>query len=243
MLSKYDIKNFIKRHPDKFPYMYNEEGECLYDKETGDYVCTLDTFIQVYRKENGESFESVYYEHVMLINVLRCTECGTVIFTYEDERYDPHLQCPTCTDYEPSFKYWTKEDIESDADKQSTIREFEEMTKRQIESNKRIERRKGLYDWQIARKKFCGKKLFLSLTLECNDITKSYLKGLRLEVRVGRKDNDDGMLYTIKHFFTIPLSWSQFYIQFIYRHLGKCHPDIRSKWYIGKPMESSNKIQ
>ncbi len=32
----------------------------------------------------------------------------------------------------------------------------------------------------------------------------------------------------------IPLSLSGFYIQFIYRHLGKCHPDLRSKYYIGK---------
>ena len=205
-------------------------------------MASLDTFIQCYWKQFGESFESIYYEHVSLENVLRCTECGTVIFTREDEDYDPHLKCPTCTDYKTHFKYWTKEDIESDEEKQATINFFKEMTEMQIESYKRIEKRNGKYDWQIAKKKFYGKKLFLSFVLECDNITKSYLKGLRLKIDIGGRENDD-VGYAIKHFFTIPLSWSQFYIQFIYRHLGKCPPDIRSKWYIGKPMEGSNKTQ
>jgi hypothetical protein len=39
----------------------------------------------------------------------------------------------------------------------------------------------------------------------------------------------------------IPLCWDAFYIQFIYTHLGKCHPDIRSKFYIGKGRKVNNK--
>ena len=111
MISKWDMKNYIKKNLDKFPYTYKEEEDALYDKETNEYLSSLDTFLDLYRKESGESFESIYYDHVGLYNVLRCTECGTVIFTYEDESYDPYLKCPTCTDYNTHFKYWTKEDI------------------------------------------------------------------------------------------------------------------------------------
>lgn len=211
MVSKWDMKNYMKNNPDKFPYIYKEEEDALYDKETNEYLTSLDTFLELYRKKSGESFECIYDMHVMLYSVLRCTECGTVIFTYDDERYDPHLKCPTCTDYETHFEYWTKEDINSDEEKQATIEHFREMTEWQIEREKRVERRNGKQDWQIAVKKFYGKKLFLGLFLECDDITKSYFKGLRLKIELGSKE--DGFGYTIKHFFTVPLSWSQLLFQ------------------------------
>lgn len=211
MVSKWDLKNYINKNSDKFPYIYKEEEDALYDKETNEHLLSLDTLLDLYRKKSGESFESVFYDHIGLFDVLRCTECGTVIFTYEDESYDPHLKCPTCVGYETHFEYWTKEEIESDEEKQSTIEHFKEMTEWQIERDKRIERRNGKQDWQIAVKKFYGKKLFFGLFLECDDITKSYFKGLRLKVELGNKE--DGFVYTIKHFFTIPLSWSQFLFQ------------------------------
>ena len=37
----------------------------------------------------------------------------------------------------------------------------------------------------------------------------------------------------------IPLNWRAFYIQFTYRHLGKCHKDLRSKFYIGRAKENN----
>ena len=86
MISKWDMKNYIKKNLDKFPYTYKEDDDALYDKETNEYLTSLDTFLDLYRKNSGESFESIYYDHVGLYNVLRCTECGTVIFTYEDEK-------------------------------------------------------------------------------------------------------------------------------------------------------------
>lgn len=237
MVSKFDMVEYIRKNVDRLSIIYKEDDDAIYDKETGEYLSSLDTFLDSYRKNTGQSFESVYYEHVALFSVIRCTECGTVIFTYEDESYDPHLKCPVCTDYKTDFEFWTKEDIDSDETKQAAIKHYKEMTDYQIEQDKRIQRRKGKYDWQIAVKKFYGKKYSLSLSLECDDITKSYFKGLRLDVNIGQKEKEDDIGYIIKHFFTIPLSWSQFYTQFIYRHLGKCHPDLRSKWYIGKARE------
>ena len=217
MISKWDMKEYIKKRADELPYIYKEEEDAFYDKD-GNYLSSLDTFLEVYRKHSGESFESVYYEHAFLQNVLRCTECGTVIFTTEDEWYDPRLKCPTCTDYHTHFKYWTKEDIESDEEKQNTIKYFKEMMDYKVEQEKRIKKRNGKCDWQIAVKKFRGKKRFLELALECDDITKSYFKGLRLNVHIGEKESVDDIGYVVKKFFKIPLSWSQFYIQFIYKH-------------------------
>lgn len=217
MVSKYDMKKYIKKNADKFPYVYKEEEDAIYDKD-GNYFTSLDTFLETYRKHSGESFESIYYEHAFLQNVLRCTECGTVIFTTEDEGYDPRLKCPTCTDYQTHFKYWTEEDIESDEKKQDTIKFFKEMTERKAEQDKRIRKRNGKYDWQIAIKKFRGKKIHLEFALECDDITKSYFKGLRLNVHISKKDNADDIGYTGRKHFTIPLSWSYFYILYVYKH-------------------------
>lgn len=217
MISKWDMKKYIKKKEgtEGFPYVYNEEEDAIYDKD-GSYLSSLDTFLKIYRKHSGESFESIYYEHVSLQAVLRCTECGTVIFTTEDESYDPYLKCPTCTDYHTHFKFWTKEDIESDKEKQDAINWYKKMTEYEIERSKRIKRRNGKHDWEIAVKEFRGKKRYLRLALECNDITESYLKGLRLNVYIGEKEADN-MGYVVKKFFKIPLSWSQFYIQFIYK--------------------------
>lgn len=222
MISKWDMKKYIKNNADKFPYIYKEEEDAIYDKD-GNYLSSLDTFLKVYRKHSGESFESVYYENVSLLNVLRCTECGTVIFAMDDESYDPCLKCPTCTDYHTYFKYWTKEDIENDEEKRNEIKFLEEQTIRMEERDERRKKRNGKYDWEIAIKKFRGKKRCLELALECDDITKSYFKGLRLNVHIGKKENADDIGYIVKKFFTIPLSWSQFYIQYIYPHLDKCH--------------------
>lgn len=217
MVSKYDLKEYIKKNADKIPYMYNEEDDAIYYKD-GNYISSLDTFLDVYRKHSGESFESIYYEHAFLQNVIRCTECGTVIFTTEDEYYDPHLKCPTCTDYQTHFEYWTKEDIESDEKKKNTIKFYKEMSEYKKEQEKRMQKRNGKYDWQIAIKKFRGKKRYLELALECDDITESYFKGLRLKVHIGKKDRADDIGYTATKHFTIPLSWSYFYSLYIYKH-------------------------
>ena len=220
MVSRYDLKEYLKKNADKLSWTYNEEDDAIYDKD-GNYFTSLDAFLETYRKKSGESFESIYYEHAFLQNVLRCTECGTVIFTTEDEGYDPRLKCPTCTNYQTHFEYWTKEDIESDEKKQNTIKWFKEMMDYKAEQEKRIKKRNGKYDWQIGTKKFYGKKKHLELALECDNITKSYFKGLRLRIHIGKKENADDIGYVVYKHFTIPLSWSQFYIRYIYKYKGE----------------------
>ena len=67
----------------------------------------------------------------------------------------------------------------------------------------------------------------------------SSLKYLVLRWSAAKREYDDGkFFYTEKLFGRIPLSPYAFYIQFIYPHLGICHPDLRSKYFIGKPVEA-----
>lgn len=238
MISRYDIKHWVENSENSW-LNYNEQEDKLYSKESGGFVCSMDTFVSYMRKKYHCSFESIYNEHATLTDIFRCTECGTVIFGGDDERYDPNLKCPTCSDYKPFVEYWTKEDIEQDEKKQNTIKFYEEAMQRQIEFWKRQERRNGKYDWQIGKKQFNFKNKIVLFELECDDITKSYLKGLRLRITFSKdiERRDGWFSWTHGKHIDIPLSWSAFYIQCIYRHLGKCHKDMRSKWCIGKAAE------
>lgn len=56
-----------------------------------------------------------------------------------------------------------------------------------------------------------------------------------------KKDKEEDInTYILIKTIHVPLSFHSFYIMFIYPHLGKCHPDLRSKFYIGKPIEKQN---
>lgn len=214
MTSKWDMKQYIKKNPDKFPYLYKEDEDALYGKGDNKYICSLDTFLEVFRKKAGESFECIYNEHVSLFSVIRCTECGTVIFTHYDEDYEPRLRCPTCTDYKTSFTYWTKEDIESDEAKKAGVEIYESMGKAQDEAYERRKKRNGKYDWEIGSLKIKFKLLTIKFNLECGDITKSYLKGLRLNINIWKKEAVDELCSTLYKSFVIPLSWSQLKLRF-----------------------------
>ncbi len=146
-----------------------------------------------------------FYENVTLSEVLRCKECGAVIFTGDDERYDPNLCCPVCSGYNHS-NYWTAEDIKNDPIKQKQIEAYEKWAKEEIEAAKRRKARGGLYDWQIFKKDYYGKKKSLHF-----ELTKMY--GYMLEVRIGTKD---GTGYIIKTNFKIPLSPRAIFILWIY---------------------------
>ena len=230
MVSKWDMKQYIKKNPDKFPYLYKEDEDALYDKENGEHICSLDAFLDVYRKKSGESFECVYDLHVMLFTVLRCTECGTVIFTYDDERYEPHLKCPTCTNYKTYFEFWTKEEIDSNPSKQAQIETYELMAKEQEEAYERRKRRNGKYDWEIGSFKIKFKLFSVEFCFECDNITKSYLKGLRLDINIWKKETANDLSSTFYKGFVIPLSWSQLKLRFrIWHERRKNEQNIYNK--------------
>ena len=235
MVSKYDLKKYFEKHGEELGIRYNEADDSIYNDKG--FLCTLDRYLEVYRLNSGQAFTSVYECGGTLLNILRCDKCGTVIFSSNDYHdYDENLKCPTCTDYKTHFEYWTKEEIESDEKKKNTIEMYEEFTRKDIERYHR-EKKRGKTDREITKHTIRTKMHRIDFILGCDDISESYFKGLRYEIVIWKKDNEDSLCCTWQRNIVIPLSWSQLYCRHIYRHLGICHPDMRSKWYIGRAVE------
>ena len=74
------------------------------------------------------------------------------------------------------------------------------------------------------------------LELKCDDRRKSIFKGLHLIISCFISEDEQDFYRFCKQIL-IPLSFSEIYLHWIYPHLGKCHKDFRSKWYIGKARE------
>lgn len=205
MISKYDLIQYAKKSDQC--WFRIEEDKNVIDKETGEFICGIDILLQHMREKMHCDFECVYDCHGLLEVVLRCKQCGTVIFTTEDEDYDPNLCCPTCGEYKTQFEYWTAEDIKADPKKQGTIKHLEQMQQEHIEAEKRRKRRKGKYDWQIGGFRIHSKKHGLIFNLECDNLFRTKLKGLRLKIVWANRDGH-GFIY--KKRLTIPLSYSYF---------------------------------
>lgn len=208
----------------KLMFQLDKENDLLLDSDTGEKVCDVDTFVRVLRKNNHCDFEVIYSEHVSLQTVYRCNQCGTVIFGGDDERFDPNLKCPDCGNYKTSLEFWTGEQIKKDPEKQKAIDCFIQAQKDMDECYERMERRHGLYDWEIWQKKYYGKKHFFEFSLECCNLFRSGLKGLNFRITHGIKDADR-VSYICKNFFRIPLSLYSIYLQWIFPifHRKKLH--------------------
>lgn len=220
MISKYDAIRYLeyeesKNDPNDF-LILSSDKESIIDKRNNNIVCTVDEFVNECRKKGHCDFEVVYSEHVSLYTVLRCRECGTILFTYEDERYDPALACPTCGNYKTDFTYWTAEDIQNDVDKQNELAFIKKMEEHRIASEKRRTKR-GLFDWEIWKHTFTFKKSDIQFSLECNDLFATGLKGLNLEISKYTQQNDS-IGYILTWHKRIPLSFYAIYIQWIFPH-------------------------
>lgn len=242
MISRYDVIRAFKmadKKGEKLAMRLSEDEKSLLDSETGEYVCSMETYIDYMKKKLHCDFECIYHEHVSLTTIYRCKECGAVIFTGDDERYDPNLKCPVCADYHHWGEYWTKEEIEADEKKQKQIQLYIDIMEEEAEAYKRRQARGGLYDWQIWQKKVYGEKRYWGF--ELTDFGRSlgvskinpnykrpwYKSNLTLEIGTGLKD---GMSYSVTKHYHIPLAPYSFFIQFIYPYTKKCHPDHR-KYY------------
>ena len=214
MITKFDLKRIIKsKSEDELMYRFDLENEIIYDKNTNEEICSLDTYLTILRKENGQSFKYIYCDPASLIDVIQCTECGTVIHSHNDERYDPFLKCPTCVNYKTNFEYWTKKDIDSDINKKNMLINYEEINKYEREYDVRIKKRKGKYDWQIFKKNFNFRKKIIKLELNCYNITKSYFKGLFLGISIYKPDKETNNFNTfiLNKSINIPLTPSGIY--------------------------------
>ena len=238
MLNKYDCIRIIERleRDGKQSWMkLSEDKNSVMDRESGKYVCSIDTFTQHMREKMHCDFECIYHEHASLTTIYRCKECGAVIFTGDDERYDPNLCCPVCSDYKHS-DYWSKEEIEADENKQKEIQFYLDYMEEMEEQEKRRKARGGKYDWEIWKKTFYGKKRCVRLELQDfgRQLGKSkinpdykrpwYRWNLTMHIDVGEKD---GVGYSMTKHHRIPLSPYAFYIKCIYPYTKKCHSDFK----------------
>jgi uncharacterized Zn finger protein (UPF0148 family) len=203
MISKYDLIRYAKNKPEGWFHIDDEEN--VINKETEEIICRLDTLTQYFREKMHCDFECVHHCHGTLETTLRCKECGTVIFSRDDEEYDPNLCCPTCGGYETHFEYWTKEQIDNDITKKNTIEWLEQWTRDDEEAYKRRKRRNGKYDSEIWNWTIRGEKHGVKLELKCDNLFKTGLKGLRFEITW--MDRDDLSLIHRK-WWRIPLSIS-----------------------------------
>lgn len=241
MISKYQVIKYFKRQMEEnedFHYCLNEDETEIYDNITNTHICSVDTYLDALRKKLHCDFEVIYDEHGLLTTVFRCRECGTVIFGGDDEeRYDPNLTCPTCSDYKTWLEYWSKQDIENDPEKQKTIDGLIKAQKYKIEMYRRIERRGGLSDREIWKKEFRGKNTLYVVTLERMNLWGERLKGLNLHITKFSRKNSNDLGFSSEWFKRIPLSPYAVYIQWILPYRKNTHPSIRKYHFWQKKPE------
>lgn len=214
MFSVYDLEPMYKSHIEKdgeenLSYRFVKEGDnpdnwYIEYKSDGLKVPARE-FVQYIRKEIGQDFECIWSCHGTLQSTLRCRKCGTVIFSSDDcYNAEENLCCPTCTNYETHFEFWTAEEIEADEKKKNTIAFLEEQTKLENEAYERRKKRNGKYDWQLGSIKINFKKHYLRIDFECDSIMNKFkLKGLRADVHFINRET-----YVSDKSFCIPLSYS-----------------------------------
>ena len=254
MISRYDVIRAFEmadKKGEKLAMYLSEDKKSLMDTKTGEFVCSMEDYIDYMKRKLHCDFECIYSEHASLTTIYRCKECGAVIFTGDDERYDPNLKCPVCAGYNHN-DYWTKEEIEADEKKQKQIQLYIDIMEEEAEAYKRRQARGGLYDWQIWKKKIYGEKRYWGFELQdfgrqlgVSKINPNYKRpwykcNLELTIDTGKKDEDSIGYSATKH-YRIPLAPYSFFIQFIYPYSKKCHPDVRKYYPWQKKPEKEDK--
>ena len=221
MYTDQNIKNAIKKAIDcgVTDFYYDEKEDMLCLKKDGKAICSFETYANHVRRKGGCDFETVFYEHVSLQHIVRCKKCGTVIFTGDDERWEPQLKCPVCTNYKPFCAYWTGEEIARDPEKQKTIAQYEAWKKEMIEEEERRKKRGGLYDWQRWQKRIHTKNHRIVITHQCFNYGLETWKKMRtIEIEVFTRDEHGHFCRgkgTGNH-WSIPLNFYTFYNKYIF---------------------------
>lgn len=243
MISKYSVYRVFElaeEKGEKIIFRLDKATDSLYDSDTDEYVCSIETYMDYLAKKLHCNFEVLYSEHGTLTTIYRCKECGTVIFGGDDERWDPNLKCPGCGGYETRLEYWTGEDIKNSPEKQKEIEGIIQAQKDMDAVYARREKRNGLNDWEIWVKKFYGKMHLLTVSLECSNLFYSGLKGLNLHFSKYSKESKNDIAYTSDWFKRIPLSPYAFYIQCIFPYLKKCPSNMRKYYPWQRKVEKVN---
>jgi uncharacterized Zn finger protein (UPF0148 family) len=153
------------------------------------------------------NFECIYDEHVSCYSILKCTECGTVVFYHYDEDFEPDFECPICTNYKTHYKYWTKQEIEEDKKKQEVIKFYEKCDEISKEMDERYLERGNLDDWEKShtKKLFKVGKLIITAQLQGQYDDKH---DLSISLYIGKSETCG---YIVKKELKIPLTFRTAY--------------------------------
>lgn len=222
MITKDLVKKYFSEGEDT-NYLYDEKTDNVISKDTGIAVCSLNELTKALKEDYGESFENIYSEEATCSWVIRCTKCGCVLFGADDERYEPNLKCPCCTEYTPEHtRYWSAEEIEMDASCKFTIQFYENLQRASEEHDKRCKKRNNKLDWEILKKTIKFKNKVIYLALECDDITVSYFRGLRIMISSSKHVEKDGKsIWKWNGLKYIPLTINGIYSKISYYTKGK----------------------
>lgn len=201
---------------------YNHKGEIV-SRDCPENVLfnNSEELLTKLRRKLHCDFECIYHDHASLDTIYKCNECGTVIFTGDDERYDPNLMCPNCSDYKHNDEYWTAEMIEADPSKRYALNVYLNLTKAQKKADELFIKRGNLYDWEFCHPKIISiKNGYIKLVFNCDSHKKSWIKGLRVDIQKW-ETSDDGIGNILKSSITIPLSITYLIFKIQFRRLSK----------------------
>jgi len=108
MVDKNDVKDMFKnfkrtKGPSK--YVLSKDEEHILLAETGDVVCSVDDYVAFLRKKKHCDFVELYHDETT--QILRCKECGAIVFNNGDKK----MKCPVCGKYHTDCTFWRKEDM------------------------------------------------------------------------------------------------------------------------------------
>lgn len=203
MITRNDVLKYSKE--EKCWFVIEEDGTVLSKKNEPHLIVakTVDEFVLKLNQYNHSNFKCIYSDPCSLDVVLECQDCGAIIFTGDDERYNPNLKCPICSKTDQGVEYWTKEDIKQDIKKQNTLKFFRkdmEMRERDYQRYKKT----GLNSWELWKKEKRDKegRLLKKTTLERMGM--KGIRGLNLKVSFYVPDEELGSVH--KKTKTYPLS-------------------------------------
>ena len=214
MLVKQELMKRIKESGSKHT-IYNEEMKTvtiLDDKGNVSKIYSDDMYYDRFMYSSGRAFECLADDHISLVQVLKCKRCGAIIFhNYNEFEYEPDLRCPCCTDAKCYHEYYSAEDYENNRNNcKDKVAAFLQYNKFMDEYEERYKRRGNKLDSEIFKWKI-GKGLKrYTISLTCDDVTKSYFKGLGIVIDYWVRELFNDSMYRLEKTKIIPLTISRY---------------------------------
>lgn len=147
--------------------------------------------------KNPNDFTCIYCDYLNEFEIVECNNCHAVIIVDNTSHYEADLTCPCCTDYKTQYKYYTANEICYDIILSNGLFALKNAYQCDIEMEKRIKKRNGLYDWELWTKKFTFKNHKYVVTALVDDITKSKIKGFNIKIDKYKKiiTDDKDVIY------------------------------------------------